>query len=69
MATFCNIPSTIPSRYYVDNLDKAFDTYSCYEKRLIIGVFNTETPEPRINSFICKHELDSSAKEKTTLDV
>ena len=69
MATFCNIPSTIPSRYYFDNLDKAFVTYSNYEKRLIIGVFNTETPEPRINSFICKHELDNSAKEKTTLDV
>ena len=69
MATFCNIPSTIPSRYYFDNLDKAFVTYSNYEKRLIIGVFNTETPEPPINSFICKHELDNSAKEKTTLDV
>ena len=69
MATFCNIPSTIPSRYYFDNLDKAFVTSSNYEKRLIIGVFNTETPEPRINSFICKHELDNSAKEKTTLDV
>ena len=28
--------------YYFDNLDKAFETYSNYEKRLFIGDFNTE---------------------------
>ena len=43
--------------YHFDNLDKAFDTYSSYERRLLIGDFNTETFEPRINSFVYEHEL------------
>ena len=34
-----------------NNLDKAFDTYSNYEKRSSIGDFNTEISEPRIESF------------------
>ena len=51
--------------YYFDNLDKAFDTYSSYAKRLLIGDFNTETSEPRINSFIYEHELQNLVKERT----
>ena len=35
--------------YYFDNLDKRFDTYSSYEKCLLIGDFNTEISEPRID--------------------
>ena len=45
--------------YYFDNLDKAFDTYSSYEKRVLIGDFNTETSEPRIDSFIYEHDLQN----------
>ena len=37
---------------YFDNLNKTFGTYSSYEKRLLIGDFNTETSEPCIDSFI-----------------
>ena len=51
--------------YYFDNLDKAFDTYSSYEKRLLIADFNTETSEPRIDSFIYEHDLQNLVKEKT----
>ena len=51
--------------YYFDNLDKAFDTYSSYEKRLLIGDFNTETSESRVDSFIYEHDLQNLAKEKT----
>ena len=51
--------------YYFDNLDKAFDTYSSYEKRLLIPDFNTETSEPRIDSFIYEHDLQNLVKEKT----
>ena len=51
--------------YYFDNLDKAFDTYSSYEKRLLIGDFNTETSEPRIDSFIYEYDLQNLVKEKT----
>ena len=50
--------------YYFDNLDKAFDTYSSYEKRLLIGDFNTETSEPRIDSFTYEHDLQNLVKEK-----
>ena len=42
--------------YYFDNLDKAFDTYSSYEKLLL---FNTETSDPRIDSFIYEHDLQN----------
>ena len=51
--------------YYFDNLDRAFDTYISYEKRLLIGDFNTETSEPRIDSFIYEHDLQNLVKEKT----
>ena len=51
--------------YYFDNLDKAYETYSSYEKRLLIGDFNTETSEPRIDSFIYEHDLQNLVKEKT----
>ena len=63
MATFWNIPPTISSRYL--NLDKSFDTCSSYDKRLLIGDFNTEISKPRIDSFVYEHELQDLVKEKT----
>ena len=42
--------------YYFDNLDKAFDTYNSYEKRLLVRDFNTKTSEPRTDSFVREHE-------------
>ena len=51
--------------YYLDNLDKGFDTYSSYEKCLLIRDFNTETSEPRIDFFLYEHELRNLVKEKT----
>ena len=51
--------------YYLGNLDKPFDTYSYYDKRLLIGDFNTETSEPRIDSFIYEHHVQNLVKEKT----
>ena len=45
--------------YYFDKLDKAFDTYSSYEKLFI------EISELRMNSFIYEHELQNIVKEKT----
>ena len=51
--------------YQFDNLDKAFDTYSSYKKRLLIGHFDTKTSEPRIDSFIYEHDLHNLVKEKT----
>ena len=39
-------PSSQADIYYFDNLDKAFDTYSSYEKRLLLGDSNTEKSDP-----------------------
>ena len=67
MATFWNIPPTIPSRFsYFDNLDKRFDTYSSYEKLLLMEDFNTEKSGSCIDSFIYEHELHNLVKEKTS---
>ena len=51
--------------YYFDKLDKAFNTYSSYEKRLRIEDFNTEISKPGIDSFVYEHELHNLVKEKT----
>ena len=51
--------------YYFDNLYKAFGNYSSSEKGFLIGDFNMETSEPRIDSFLYKHELYNHVKEKT----
>ena len=51
--------------YYFDNLDTAFDTYSSYEKCLLIGDFNTEKSESCIDPFVYGHELHNLVKEKT----
>ena len=47
MATLRNIPSTILERKcFFDNPDnKALDTYSKYDKVLLVGDFNTEISE------------------------
>ena len=50
--------------YYFDNLNKTFDTYSSYEKCLLIGDFKKEISEPRIDSFVYEHELHNLVKEK-----
>lgn len=39
--------------YYFDNLDQAFDTYSSYEKRLLIG----------IDFFVYEHDLHNRERE------
>ena len=51
--------------YYFDNLNKAFNTYSGYEKSLLVGSFIMEISEPRIESFVYEHELHNLVKEKT----
>ena len=58
-------PPSQADSYYFDNLDKAFDTYSSYERRLLMGDFDAETSEPRIDTFVYEHELQSLVKEKT----
>ena len=50
---------------FFKNFDKALDTYSRYDKVLLVGDFNTEISEYRIESFHYIHELCNLVKEKT----
>ena len=58
-------PSSQSDEYFFNNLDKAIDTYSRYDKVLLVGDFNTEISEQRIESFLYTHELCNLIKEKT----
>ena len=51
--------------YYFDNLDKAFDAYSSFEKQLLIRGFRMEISELPIDSVMYEHELHNLVKEKT----
>ena len=50
-------------QYYFNNLDKSLDTYSNYEKILLVGDFNTQTIDHYLSSFLYRHELSSIVKE------
>ena len=49
-------PPSQSGRYFFNNFDKALDTYSKYDKVLLVGDFNTEILEKRIESFLYMHE-------------
>ena len=51
--------------YGFNYLDKALDTYSNYEKVLLVGDFNTDVTVHYIKSFLYEHELSNLIKEKT----
>ena len=52
-------------QYYFNNLDKSLDTYSNYEKNLLVGDFNAQTTYQYSSSFLYQHELSSIVKEST----
>ena len=58
-------PPSQNEEYYFNYLDKALDTYSNYEKVLLVEDFNTEITEHYIECFLYKHELRNLVKEKT----
>ena len=58
-------PPSQSDEYFFNNLDKALDTYSRYDKVLLVGDFNTEISEQRIESFLFMHEPCNLVKEKT----
>ena len=59
-----NPPSQF-DQYFFDNLDKALDVYSTYEKVLITGDFNAQEGEKCLDTFLYQHELKSLNKEAT----
>ena len=58
-------PPSQSDEFAFNNLDKAFDTYSNYDKVLLVGDFNTEISEQRIEFFLYTHEICNLVKEKT----
>ena len=58
-------PSYQSDEYFFNNPDEALDTYSRYDKVLLVGDFNTEILETRIESFLYMHELCNLVKVKT----
>ena len=59
-------PPSQSDEYFFNNLDKALDTYSKYDKVLLAWDFNTEISEQRTESFLYMHELCNLVKEKKT---
>ena len=50
-------PPSQSDQYYFNNLDKSLDTYSNYEKTLLVGDFNAQTTDQYLSSFLYQHEL------------
>ena len=66
MATLRNIPSPSQSdEYFLITLIRALDTYSKYDKVLLVGDFDTEISGQHIESFLYMSELCNLVKEKT----
>ena len=57
-------PPTQSDSYYCNNLDKALDLYSHYEKKLLVGDFNTEVSDVS-SIFLYQHDLENLVKDKT----
>ena len=60
-----NIPPSKSEQYYFNNLDKSLDTYSNYEKNLLVGDFDAQTADHYFSLFLDQHELLSLVKENT----
>ena len=58
-------PPSQSDQCFFDNLDKALDVYSTYEKILITGDLNAEEGGKYLDTFLYQHELKSLNKEAT----
>ena len=57
-------PPTQSDSYYFTNVDKALDLCSNYDKKLLVGDFNTEISDV-LSIFLYQHDLENLAKDKT----
>ena len=53
--------------YYLNNLGKTLDLYSHYDKKLLVGDFNTEVSDI-LNVFLYLHDLENLVKDKTCFE-
>ena len=56
-------PPTQSDSYYFNNLDKALNLYSHYDKKLLVGDFSPEVLDA-LSIFLYQHDLDNLAKDK-----
>ena len=57
-------PPSQSDQYFFENVDKALDMYSYYDKILLTGDFNAEIYDHYLENFLYQHELKSLVKEK-----
>ena len=57
-------PPSQSDSYYFNNLDKALDLYSHYDKKLLVGDFNTKVSDV-LSIFLYQHDLENLVKDKT----
>ena len=57
-------PPTQSDSYFFNNLDKALDLYSHYDRKLLVGDFNTEVSDI-LSTFLYQHDLENVVKDKT----
>ena len=57
-------PPSQNDHHFFENLDKAIDVYSHYEKVLLVGDFNADISEVCLDSLLYQHELKNLVKEK-----
>ena len=56
-------PPSQKDKYLFDNIDKALDVYSPYEKVILSGDFTSQIAENCIDTFMYQHNLQSTNKE------
>ena len=56
-------PPSQKDQYFFDNIDKALDVYSTYEKVILGGTFVSQIDENCIDTFMYQHNLQSINKE------
>ena len=57
-------PSSQNEHYFFENLDKAIDVYSDYQKNLLVENFNAKILQVCLDSFLYRHELKNLVNEK-----
>ena len=57
-------PPTQSDSYYFNNLHKALDLYSHFNKKLLVGDFKTEVSDV-LSPFLYQHDVENFVKEKT----
>ena len=50
--------------HYFNNLDKALELYSHYDKKLLVGDFTTEISDV-LSIFLYQHDLENLVQDKT----